>query len=842
MDNNNLIIVDGNSIFYRSFYALPLLKNNKGEPCNAIYGFMIELVKIIQTFKPKYLAVAFDKTRSKERTALYSEYKANRKKAPAELLSQLGLIGSVLDVVKVPYFAIPDFEGDDVVGTLAKKFEDKCNTYIISSDRDLFQLISDKTHMLYVRKGISETIELTPNVLKEKFGFLPKHVVDIKALAGDTSDNIPGIAGIGEKSAEELVVKFDTIENIIAHIDEIKPRQKAALEGKENVWQMCRKLATIKIDVPLGDVKLEDLLYEFPFNNATKELFVDFGFKTLTNKPELFSSGNKDVNLEMKEEAPLVIEEINSAQKLDKIISQIKENKECSVYESDDYIMLNVKNDLYKIAEGNYVLCEKIAKFVLKDCKINKILIDNKVFYNFAKKYGGTLSLPYFDLMIADHLSSGKVVKSVEDFVSKNSSPSRIISDMPKLAKTLEQKIRDEKVDKLFYDVETPLSLLLNEMSDAGFKVKTTTLIALNEKLNSEAKMLESEIYKLCGGEFNIRSPRQLASVLYEKLGLPGNKKGSTKSDILDELADRHPVIPLLQQYRKITKFIGTYLEGFIPYVSGDGFVHTKFNQTLTNTGRLSSSEPNMQNIPIRGEGSEELRTMFCPRSSGNVLVDGDYSQIELRLLAAFSGDPLMIDAFNRGCDIHTETASEVFGVPKTLVTTQMRRIAKVVNFGIIYGISGFGLAQDLKINSKEAKKYIDSFFEKHPKVKEYMSSVVEKTKQTGKAYTMLGRFRNMDAEINSHNYLIRSSAERAAENMPLQGSAADIIKLAMINVDKTLKKNNLKAKLISQIHDELIVDCPKEEEELVKQIMHQEMENVVKLQVPLIVDISAKY
>ncbi len=836
---NKLIIVDGNSIFYRSFYALPLLKNPKGQPCNAIYGFFIELVKIIQNYQPTHLAVAFDKSRSKLRSDLYSEYKANRKKAPDELLSQLTLIRECLDVAGVKHFAIDGVEGDDVVGSLARRFEKECETFIISSDRDLFQLISEHTKMLYVKKGMSDVRELDPKALCDLMGFAPSHVVDIKALAGDTSDNIPGVEGIGEKSAIELVTKYGSIENILSNIDEIKPRQKTALLGKEDVWQLCRKLATIYTDAPLGDVTLNDLVYTYPFNQATKEMFTEFGFRTLINKPEIFASGDSSVGLvnvsvDEVHERKLV----NTMSELVAVLSIIKKEGECAVYFGDELEIFAGGNAF--TVKVDFDMYREIACKVLSDKNIRKFVLDNRKAREFVRDFSCVLEGEIFDFMIADHLRSGRVIKSEEDVIAKHSSKDRIIFDLIPLCQDAEKDLKDKNLYDLYVNVELPLSEVLDDMSVQGFKVKCGTFVKLNTKVDRELESLSREICKMCGVDFNIRSPKQLADVLFGKLGLPNGSKGSTSIDVLEWLEDKHPVIPLIIRHRKLGKFMGTYLDGFLPYISEDGFVHTIFNQTMTNTGRLSSSEPNLQNIPVRSEDSQEIRALFCPRSLDHVLIDADYSQIELRLLAAFSGDEQMIDAFAKGRDIHTETASSVFGVKPELVTSQMRRIAKVVNFGIIYGISGFGLAQDLKITPKQAKAYIDSFFELHPKVKEYMDKVISDAKSTGKVYTMLGRFRNIDAEINSHNFIIRSGAERAAQNMPLQGSAADIIKMAMINVYKRLRREKLEAKLICQVHDELVIDAPKSEEEKVKKLLKEEMENVVSLAVPLEVEVSS--
>lgn len=829
---NKLIIVDGNSIFYRSFYALPLLKNPKGEPCNAIYGFFIELVKIIQNFKPTHIAIAFDKTRSKMRTELYSEYKANRKKAPEELLSQLVLIRDCLDVAGVKYFAIDGYEGDDVVGTLARRFEDKCETFIISSDRDLFQLINDKTKMLYVKKGMTDVRELDPDALFELVGYKPCHVVDIKALAGDTSDNIPGVEGIGDKSAVDLVTKYGSIENIMSNIGELTTRQAKALSGSDDVWKMCRKLATIYTDAPIGDISLDDLTYTFPFDEKTKNLFTEFGFRTLINKPEIFAEAKTEKESSLKKIKIESLKDLNAA------LKKIKELGKCAIV-FDEFINITGGDEVYEV-ENEPVLLKKFGSEILANAKVYNYFIDSRKARDFAADLDVKVQGDYFDFMIADHLRSGRVVKSEDDLISKYSTKKDIIFDLITLSENAKIDLKKENLEKLYYELELPLSKVLFEMSEEGFKIKTDSFIALHADVENELDRLAKQICSMCNIDFNIRSPKQLADVLFGKLGLPDNHKGSTSIDVLESLNFLHPVMPLIIKHRKLGKFMGTYLEGFLPFISMDGFVHTIFNQTLTNTGRLSSSEPNLQNIPIRNEESQMIRSLFCPRSTNHVLIDADYSQIELRLLAAFSGDEQMIDAFRSGRDIHTETAMNVFGVDVANVTTQMRRIAKVVNFGIIYGISGYGLAQDLKITQKQAKAYIDSFYVLHPKVKDYMDKIITDAKTSGRVYTMLGRFRNIDSEINSPNFVIRSGAERAAQNMPLQGSAADIIKLAMLNVSNRLKKENLEARLICQVHDELVVDAPKSEEKLVRKILKEEMENVVSLSVPLEVEISS--
>ena len=840
--DNKLIIIDGNSIFYRSFYALPLLRNPKGEPCNAIYGFFIELVKIIQNYNPTHIAIAFDKTRSKLRTELYSEYKATRKKAPDELLSQLSLIRDCLDEVGFKYFAIDGVEGDDVVGSLAKRFSNECDTYIISSDRDLFQLISPKIKMLYVKKGMSDVRELDSDGLQELMGYRPCHVVDIKALAGDTADNIPGVDGLGEKSAIELVTKYGSIENIIEHIDEIKARQRAAIENSNEIWKMCRQLATIYTDVSLENISLDDLKFTYPLSSKAKKLFTEYGFRTLINKPEIFADSSATMqtsfitdNIALNK----VKNQVTTTAALKKVIALAKDAGECLVVFNKTDIELCVGGDAF-VVQKDFDMFGMIACDIVANVSIKKYLIDNREAREFALLFGKTFAGEFVDLMIASHIASGRVVKSKEDIVLKLSSEENIVFELKNLCEEAINNLKKENLYDLYNNVEIVLSEVLFDMSMNGFKVDAENFIRLHKKVDTELKNLDEQIYELCGVRFNIRSPKQLADVLFNKLGLPNKHRGSTGIEVLEEIENMHAALPLIIRHRKLGKFMGTYLDGFLPYISGDGFVHTVFNQTLTNTGRLSSSDPNLQNIPVRNEDSQLIRSLFCPRSSDNVLIDADYSQIELRLLAAFSGDEQMIDAFKSGRDIHSETAMSVFGVAPNLVTSQMRRIAKVVYFGIIYGISGYGLAQDLKITQKQAKEYIESFFKLHPKVKNYMDNIVVQAKSTGRVQTMLGRFRNIDAEINAPNFMIRSGAERAAQNMPLQGSAADIIKLAMINVYNRLKKEKLEAKLICQVHDELVIDCPKAEESKVKAILKEEMEHAVNLAVPLEVEISS--
>lgn len=835
---NKLVIIDGNSLFYRSFYALPLLSNANGEYSNAVYGFAVQIVRIINELKPTHIAVAFDAGKHTFRNDMYDGYKANRKPMPPELRSQIEPLKKMLKIMNIDYVEKLGYEGDDVVGTLAKKFADT-ETIIVTADRDTLQLIDDTTKVFFTKKGTTELYEVDESVLARDYGVKPLQIIDLKALQGDSSDNIPGVAGIGEKTAVKLLQEYGSVEGVYENIDKIGGKTKEYLiAGRENAF-LSKQLATINTNVPL-DTNLDDCKYIFPFVSEVKEFFRYYDFKSLVRRNEIFAESAQ--NEHTQESKKIAIDDINSAEELQKLQQLLSKTGEFAFFEDKIKLYFADSKTEYTVDYLNFSPLE-LANFVqdvfAHDNK--KIVFDKKQTRHFLDEYGAKLVGDVFDVSIAKHLVDGASVKSADSVLldeQDKKTPATILFD---LKNELFGKLAAQGMQSLYEDVELPMADVLYQMEVDGFAIDKNILEELSKKFAQELTDLEHQIYDLVGVEFNVNSPKQLAEILYVKLGLKHGKKQSTSADKLEVLVDMHPVIPLILRYRKIAKLNNTYIDGFRPHIDQNGLVHTTFKQTLTTTGRLSSTEPNLQNIPIRSDDGKVVRSMFVARSKDNVLIDADYSQIELRLLAHLSGDEYFIDAFNNGEDIHTKTASLVFKVPMSEVDKNMRRVAKVVNFGIIYGISEFGLASDLNIKPYEAKKLIDDFYNGHPKVKDYVNMQVKLAKEKGRVRTILGRTRTMQ-DINSSNYMVRSMAERASQNMPLQGSAADIVKLAMVKVEKALKENNMKTKLILQVHDELILDAPKEEQEKATKLVKDCMEHAYALSVPLDVDISCCY
>lgn len=837
---NKLVVIDGNSIFYRSFYALPLLNNANGEYSNAVYGFAIQVINIIQNIKPKYMVVAFDVSKHTFRNDLFDGYKATRKPMPDELRSQIEPLKKMLKLMGIAIAEKEGLEGDDMIGIISKKFLDT-ETIIVTGDRDSFQLVDDTTSVYFTKKGTSDVKIMGPKELMAEYGVTPKQFIDLKGLQGDTADNIPGVAGVGPKTATDLIVKYGSIDGIYEHIDEISGKLKEKLIESKDMAYLSKELATI---VTKGEINLslKDLEFDFPFSAPVKEFFQYYDFKTLIKNEKIF-----DLSKGEKQENKYNVINYSKIENLQNIVDLIKKCGKIAIYFENKCIhfsfgeeeyVFNVSNDLFALELNENVFFEKL-KECFEDESIEKICFDSKQDMYYLKQFGIELN-NYFDCSIAKYLVDGVPVDAVKD-VFFDDDVSAVATRLFNFADEYSKKIEDEKLQFLFYKVENPLSKVLFSMENVGFKIDSDILNALKEKYRIEQESLEKKIYELAGEEFNVNSPKQLANILYLKLGLSHNKKQSTNADHLQEIEGEHEIVSYILRYRKVTKFLSTYVDGIYPHIDRNGFVHTYFKQTFTTTGRLSSTEPNLQNIPIRSEESKEIRSMFVASSKDSVLIDADYSQIELRLLAHLSQDPAFVDAFTNGVDIHTKTASSVFGVPETEVTKDMRRMAKVVNFGVIYGISEYGLADDLKISARDAKVYIKNYYDTHQAVGKFMDDAIKTAKETGKATTLFGRTRKM-FDINSSNFMIRSRAERASQNMPLQGTAADIIKIAMVNIFNALEKGGFKAKLIMQVHDELIIDCPQEEKDEVLKLMKFEMENACKLSVPLEVDATVSY
>lgn len=838
-----LVLIDGNSILYRAFFALPPLALPDGRYTNAVYGFANMIVKTIQDIQPSHMVVAFDVSKHTFRNDIFSEYKATRKPMPNELRSQIEPVKELLRKMNIKILEKEGLEADDVLGTITKRFSDK-ECIIVTGDRDTLQLISDKTKIYFTKKGLTDIKVMGLDEFHEEYGIEPEGIVDLKAFQGDTADNIPGAQGVGPKTALELIQNYKTVENVYEHLDELKTGVKNKLEAsKDNVY-MSKKLAKINRDVDI-ECEFSELKFDYPFNEDVYDFMIYYKFNSLLKRKELF----QDFSTEEKV-IQFQTEKIDNNEKLFDMIKSIEKNGFFSFFISDDNDIYFATKDEEWFIEYNQDLLSTLSynklfdfvKPIFENESIRKIFFDSKAVRHILFRNGVEVKGKCDDVSILSHLVEGVSIKKVEDVLNnvnysiKTPAMSLFLAYQDYLV-----KLKDLNMEDLYNNVEVPLSKVLFEMEQVGFKVDLERLESLGNQYKKEIDDLVEKIHKVAGEEFNINSPKQLAEILFNKLGLPHNKKLSTNVEILQEIEQSHEIIPLILRYRKVSKIYSTYIEGLKPHIDKNNFVHTCFKQTLTNTGRLSSVEPNLQNIPIRSEESREVRSIYVASSENNVLIDADYSQIELRLLAHFSEDEFFVNAFKNNLDIHTQTASQVFGVSLDSVTSEMRRVAKVVNFGIIYGISDFGLANDLKTTPKEARVLIDNFYNSHPKVREYMDVAVKKARETGRVETLLGRTRRM-VDINASNYMVRSRAERASQNMPLQGSASDVIKLAMIKVRNSLKNKGYKAKLIMQVHDELLIDSPKDEVESVKMLLKECMNTAYELKVPLVCDITESY
>lgn len=838
---DKFVIIDGNNLMYRAFYALPQLSNFDGEISNAVFGFANMLVKCINEIKPKYIAVCFDVAKKNFRHDKFADYKGTRKPTPDELNSQFPIAKEMLKKMNIQVVEKEGLEADDLMGCLSRQFDTE--NIIVSADRDTFQLINSNTSVCFSKKGITETINLGLNNLKEFYGVEPSQVIDLKSLMGDASDNIPGVSGIGEKTALNLIGKYGTLDNVYEHIEEISGKQKINLINCKEQAYMSKYLATIVVDEKL-DYKLSDFEYTYPFGSDVKELFKHYQFNSLLKRDEIFDN----TIVTQKQEVPIII--VDNDDKLQDLIDVLEKSKEIAIYMDRETTNIFAGSE-YKICTGqdllstgiNFEYLLKLLKPILEAKEIKKIVFDAKALKHFLKDMDIKLNSVEFDCLIARYLinSIAKSNVTLTDVMVENGFETEAFGYALCEIKD-KYYVKLEKMDlfRLYYDIELPLMELLFDMEIQGFKVDRVELEELEVKYRQEITKLEKDIYDCAGTKFNIFSPKQLGEVLFDKfnLNIPSNKKKSTNIEILNEIEDRHPIVPLIIRYRTITKLYNTYILGFLNLLDNKDKIHTLFNQTLTSTGRLSSSEPNLQNIPIRTEEGRNLRKLFVPSSENGMIVSADYSQIELRLLASFSGDEKLISAFNNGEDIHARTASEIFGVPLSDITPELRRQAKAINFGIVYGISDFGLSQNIGITRKEASNYIKLYFERYPNIETYMKSNVEYCRKFGYIKTIFGRIRPIP-EINSSNYNIRTFGERAAMNMPLQGSASDIIKLAMVKIFDEFNKKQLKSKIIVQVHDELVVDCYPGEMEMVKDILRRNMENVVDLSVKLSVNIE---
>lgn len=864
-----LVLIDGHSILFRAFYGLPNLTTSKGEHTNAILGFLNILYKILDEEMPDYLAVAFDTHHPTFRHEIFTEYKGTRKPMPDELRQQVPIMKDVLKAMNVAVIEKPGFEADDVLGTLATKAEKEgYQVTLVSGDRDLLQLASNKIKIRIPKtKRTGTEIEdyLADDVL-EKYNVTPKQFIDLKGLMGDKSDNIPGIPGVGEKTATKLIEEYKSIENLYEHIDELSPgKVTTALKENKEIAFLSKELATICTDCDL-EFNLEEATLGDIYNENVYIWFKNLEFKSLLAR---FRSVEIDLSIKIEENFR-VVDELGEA---DRVFAEVKSMDENPVglhmiIDKDELLGVSLcfsEKHIYFIVRSGLItegyLIDQVEKLVKNKIPLAVIGLKNQLKFLKVNE-----SDPVFDNAIAAYLLNpltdtynyddiardylGLTVPSKGDLLGKTELKKAVENMQKELAlyacyssyvafksaPLLKKQLTETGMLKLFEDIEMPLIFTLYDMEIRGIRVNKEALKEYGDHLEVGILSLEKQIYELVGETFNINSPKQLGIILFEKLRLPFAKKTktgySTAADILEKLRGEHPVIPMILEYRQLTKLKSTYADGLAVYIQEDGRIHGKFHQTIAATGRISSTDPNLQNIPIRMELGRKIRKVFIPEED-YVFLDADYSQIELRVLAHLSGDERLINAYKEAKDIHRITASEVFHTPFDEVTPLQRNNAKAVNFGIIYGISSFGLGQDLNITRKEAERFIDKYFVTYPKIKEYLDRLVAEAKKEGYSTTLFGRRRPIP-ELNSSNYMQRSFGERVAMNSPIQGTAADIIKIAMNRVNKRLKDNNMRSRLILQVHDELLVEAHKDEVEEVKKIMTQEMQGAANLKVPL--------
>ena len=864
---NKLVLIDGNSLSFRAFYALPLLSNHAGIHTNAVYGFAMLLEKIIKEEKPNHFLVAFDAGKTTFRHSKYSEYKGGRQKTPPELSEQFPYIRQLLDAYHIKRYELDNYEADDIIGTLSRQAdEEDFETIIITGDRDLTQLATDNVTIYYTKKGVTDVDHYTPKFIAEKYnGLVPKQIIDMKGLMGDTSDNIPGVAGVGEKTAIKLLNQFESVEGVYEHIEEVTAKKlKEKLINSKDDALMSKDLATINVHSPI-EVSLEDTKLTLQDDTAEKiELFKKLEFKQLLADIDT-SSNNEEVidkTFEIEQDFQNVdLNDLNEA--------VIHFELEGTNYLKDAILKFGFyTNHQHVVINADDVKNYKNLVRWLEDKNTTKIVYDAKKTYVSAHRLGINIENIEFDVMLASYIidpsRSIDDVKSVVSLYGQNYVKDNItifgkgkkhhIPEEPILNEhiasvteaiaavtpIMKSQLEDYNQIELLKDLELPLARILSEMEEIGIYTDINDLKEMEFEIQKKLDVLISNIHESAGEAFNINSPKQLGVVLFETLQLPVIKKTktgySTAVDVLEKLQGEHPIIDDILEYRQLSKLQSTYVEGLQKVISKDHRIHTRFNQTLAQTGRLSSIDPNLQNIPIRLEEGRKIRKAFKPTSKDSVILSADYSQIELRVLAHITQDESLKHAFINGHDIHTATAMKVFNVESDQVDSLMRRQAKAVNFGIVYGISDYGLSQSLGITRKKAKAFIDDYLASFPGVKQYMSDIVKDAKAQGYVETLLHRRRYIP-DITSRNFNLRSFAERTAMNTPIQGSAADIIKLAMVKFSEKIKETKYHAKLLLQVHDELIFEIPKSEVEDFSKFVEEIMEQALVLDVPLKVD-----
>ncbi len=845
-----LVVIDGNSLMHRAYYALPGMTTQDGFPTGALHGFLSMLLKLTASQSPDYLLVAFDMHGPTFRHETYAEYKAGRKETPEDLRKQFPVLKDLLCEMGITVCECPRYEADDILGTFARRCESEgIRALLVTGDRDALQLISENTHVLITKKGISDTVEYDTETLLEAYGLTPDRMRDLKGLMGDSSDNIPGIPGVGEKTALKLLQEYGSMENILSHAHEVKGKLGEKLAAYAESARMSYRIGTIDTNAPVSIPVSACKLHPEGFAAARKHL------AQLELRAIIDRLPKTDVAHAAEPDAPAAQQAMTAIDSLDALHAAIEgaHDKKCLALLAGDGIqfafsevetyLLAFGEDLFSAAIDDRDIWQAFAPW-LTDPSKRLLTFDSKSLRHAAANFGITVQCDVFDAMIADYLinairPSGSFSALAErQLHTEHACASQLFVLEKRMLQTLEQT----NMLSLYADMELPLSKVLFQMEQEGFLVDSDMLLALQTQFAERIRALEKGIFDAAGETFNILSPKQLGEVLFVKLGLPTMRKTktgySTDADTLEALSAQHPIVKPILEYRFLCKLKSTFLDALLAQRSlQDGRVRTSFNQCVTATGRISSTEPNLQNIPVRSELGREIRKAFVA-SDGNRLVGADYSQIELRILAHISNDQNMLDAFRSGDDFHTRTASEVFNVPIAEVTGEMRSAAKAVNFGIVYGISDFGLAKNLGIPVKQASAYIHRYFERFPGVKRYLDESVAEAKALGYAKTLFHRRRDMP-ELTSSNHNTRAFGERVAMNMPIQGTAADIIKLAMVHVTDALKAEGLGAKLILQVHDELIFDTPMREVDAVMRIVHSAMENVCKLSVSLTAEVK---
>ncbi|MBP1044553.1 DNA polymerase I [Vagococcus sp. BWB3-3] len=872
MSKNKLLLIDGNSVAFRAFYAIQnfeSFKTKSGLHTNAILFFNNMLDNIMQKEEPSHVLIAFDAGKTTFRHAFFDDYKAGRAKTPGEFKEQMPYIRELIEAFGIQHYELADYEADDIIGTLARRVSaDDFEVVVISGDKDLTQLADKNIRVEVTTKGVSELTTYTPEFIKEKYGLEPLQIIDMKGLAGDSSDNIPGVTRVGEKTAIKLLAEYGSVEGLYEHLDELKPSKmkENLINDKEQAF-LSKKLATIDVNAPI-DVAVESLAYSGKDIDKLVPFYREMEFKQQLNK--LDTTGLTGTSEPLTEISYEVVTEAATSMFSDGM-SLYVEMLEPNYHTSDiSGVAWGTKEKLY-VSFGDDILSQDSFKEWLDDENLTKIVYDAKANQVALKRYGIDLKGVAFDVLLASYLIDtndksedlaevafnyeyydidtdesvyGKGVKKglpAEDSVLFQHL-ARKVKALASLQPKLDQLLVEKEQHELFYDMELPLSRVLGEMEIEGITVNAQRLQEMKQEFAVQLKGIEERIYELAEEEFNINSPKQLGVILFEKMQLPVIKKTktgySTAVDVLEQLKDQAPIVEHILEYRQIAKIQSTYVEGLLKVIQPDGKIHTRYVQTLTQTGRLSSVDPNLQNIPIRLEEGRKIRQAFVPRKKDWQIFSSDYSQIELRVLADIANDQHMREAFVEGQDIHASTAMRVFGLSSEEVTSNIRRQAKAVNFGIVYGISDYGLSQNLGISRKEAQQFIDTYFEKYPDIKTYMETIVREAKDKGYVETLWHRRRYLP-DINARNFNLRTFAERTAINTPIQGSAADILKIAMIKMAKRLKEENMEATMLLQVHDELVFEAPKEEIVKLEQLVREVMENAVELSVPLKADSS---